>query len=163
MHDEHPFSRAYRDAMARFAGHVQIVTTASGGAMRGVTATACCSVSDDPPTVLACVNRFNPKNEIFLESGNFALNTLGARHKPLSDAFSGLGGLSTEERFAMGDWSFDGSGAPVLNDALASFDCRLVEAKEMSTHWILIGEVVKTRCGDEDEALMYYRRAYRTL
>ncbi|AMM84943.1 flavin reductase family protein [Martelella sp. AD-3] len=163
MHDDQPFTRAYRDAMARFAGHVQVVTTAHDGALRGVTATACCSVSDAPPTVLACVNRLNAKNMVFLESGNFAVNTLGARHKPLADAFSGLGGLSAQERFAKGAWDFGGSGAPVLEDALASFDCRLVEAKEMSTHWILIGEVVRTQCGEDDEALMYYRRAYRTL
>ncbi len=163
MHDETPLTRAYRDAMARFAGHVQVVTTAHDGALRGVTATACCSVSDAPPTVLACVNRMNAKNMVFLESRNFAVNTLGARHKPLADAFSGLGGLSAQERFAKGEWDMGGSGAPVLKDALASFDCRLIEAKEMSTHWILIGEVIRTECGAEDEALMYYRRAYRTL
>ncbi|MET3599332.1 flavin reductase [Martelella mangrovi] len=163
MHEDQQFPRTYRDAMARYAGHVQIITTAHGGAMRGVTATACCSVSDAPPTVLACVNRLKQQNAIFLESGNFALNTLGARHKALADAFSGLGNLSTDERFAMGEWHFEGSGAPVLQNALASFDCRLIEAKEMSTHWILLGEVVGVGLGTQDEALMYYQRNYRAL
>nr|WP_272210758.1 flavin reductase family protein [Marinicella sp. W31]MDC2876672.1 flavin reductase family protein [Marinicella sp. W31] len=163
MNEDQKFPRSYRDAMARFAGHVQVVTTAHGGAIRGITATACCSVSDAPPTVLACVNRLNEKNAIFLESGNFALNTLGARHKPIADAFSGLGSLSTAERFALGSWTLNGSGAPVLENAFASFDCRLIEAKAMSTHWILIGEVVDVALGTEDEALMYYQRAYRTL
>lgn len=51
----------YRDAMARYAGHVQIVTTALGSERRGVTITAACSVSDNPPTVLVCLNNSNPK------------------------------------------------------------------------------------------------------
>ena len=162
--DEGPqFAKAYRDAMALYAGHVQIVTTAHGGVMRGVTATAACSVSDAPPTVLACVNRMNPHNAVFAETGNFALNALATRHRPLADAFAGFTGLSDEARFALAEWKTGASGAPVLADALASFECRLVEAKPMSTHWILIGEVVDVRMEDDDEALLYYRRGYHRV
>ena len=63
----------YRDAMSRYAGHVQIVTTAHEGEKRGVTITAACSISDNPAMVLACVNASNEKNAIFSKSGNFAL------------------------------------------------------------------------------------------
>ena len=163
MQDEHSFPNTYRDAMARFAGHVQIVTTAEGNAVRGVTATACCSVSDAPPTILACVNHHNERNHIFTTSGNFAVNTLSARHRPLADAFSGLGRLATAERFALAEWKTGQSGAPVLTDALASFDCRLIEAKRVASHWILIGEVLDVKSGPFDEALVYYERGYRTL
>ncbi|MEO1989514.1 MAG: flavin reductase [Martelella sp.] len=163
MHEDPHFSKHYRDAMAHYAGHVQIVTTAHGGVFRGVTATAACSVSDAPPTVLACVNRMNEHNAIFEESGNFALNTLAAHHRPLADAFAGFTGLSSEERFAMAEWEVEASGAPVLADALASFDCRLVEAKAMTTHWILIGEVASVKMSAPGEALLYYRRGYHYL
>ena len=67
----------YRDAMSRFAGHVQLVTTVLGKERRGVTITAACSVSDNPATVLICLNNSNAKNEIFFRSGIFVLNTLG--------------------------------------------------------------------------------------
>ena len=163
MHDEAQFSKQYRDAMAHYAGHVQIVTTAHGGKMRGVTATAACSVSDAPPTVLACVNRLNEHNGVFQESGNFALNTLAAHHRPLADAFAGFTGLTDEERFALAEWRIEKGGAPVLADALASFECKIVEVKSMSTHWILIGEVINVRHGGAEEALVYYRRNYHYL
>ena len=157
-------SSLYRDAMSRYAGHVQIVTTAHEGEKRGVTITAACSVSDNPATVLACVNASNPKNAIFSTSGRFALNTLSADQIDLANAFSGRDpSLSAEERFAMGDWQELVTGAPVLKDALAAFDCRLVEMKVMATHMVLIGEVVGVSFGPQRPALLYMDRGYRAL
>ena len=132
----------YRDAMSRYGGHVQIVTATHDGRSRGMTATASCSVSDNPPTVLVCINRTNERNAVFFESGAFALNTLSVGHRELADAFSGLGGLSEEERFARGNWDTIATGAPTLVDARAVFDCRVLEMKPMSTHTIVFGQVV---------------------
>lgn len=157
-------SSLYRDAMSRYAGHVQIVTTAHEGERRGVTITAACSVSDNPAMVLACLNVTNPNNTIFSRSGCFALNTLAADQIDLANAFSGRDpSLSGEQRFARGDWAELVTGAPVLKDALAAFDCRLVELKVMATHMILIGEVVGVAFGEHRGALLYMDRGYRTL
>ena len=154
----------YRDAMSRYAGHVQIVTTAHEGEKRGVTITAACSVSDNPAMVLACVNASNPKNAVFEKSGRFALNTLAADQIDLANAFSGRNpALTSEERFAMGNWQELVTGAPVLKDALAAFDCRLVEFKVMATHMVLIGEVLGVTFGEHKPALLYMDRGYRTL
>ncbi|MDM9628214.1 flavin reductase [Rhizobium sp. S152] len=155
--------RLYREAMSRFGGHVQLVTTAIGAESRGVTITAACSVSDAPATVLVCLNNSNPKNDIFFKSGVFALNTLGAHHHNLADAFSGRTHLTNEERFAVGKFATLVTGAPVLEDALASFDCRVTEIKEMSTHHIIFGEVVGVRVSDARPALLYMNRNYHTL
>lgn len=100
----------YRDAMSRYAGHVQLVTTALGDERRGVTITAACSVSDSPATVLICLNNSNAKNDIFFNSGIFALNTLGADHQSLADAFgkdAADGRRTLRRRFVRdaGDWS----------------------------------------------------------
>lgn len=157
-------SSLYRDAMSRYAGHVQIVTTAHGGERRGVTITAACSVSDNPAMLLACVNASNPKNAIFSRSGYFALNTLAADQIDLANAFSGRDpSLTSEKRFAMGDWQELVTGAPVLKDALAAFDCRLVELKVMATHMVLIGEVMDVSFGEPKPALLYMDRGYRSL
>ncbi|NLS05178.1 flavin reductase [Rhizobium sp. P32RR-XVIII] len=153
----------YRDAMSRFGGHVQLATTALGEARRGVTITAACSVSDSPACVLACLNNSNPKNEIFFRSGIFALNTLGAHHQALADAFSGRTPMNDEERFATGKFGKLVTGAPVLWDALASFDCRVMEIKEMSTHHIIFGEVVGVHFNETKPALLYMNRDYHTL
>ena len=155
--------RLYREAMSRFAGAVHVVTTDGAHGRRGTTVIAACSVSDDPPTILVCLNRTNPENDRFAQNGVFALNTLAPAQQNLADAFSGLTGLAQDERFALGEWETASSGAPVLVGALATFDCHLVEAKDIATHRILLGKVTGIRIGEFEEPLLYYRRAYRTL
>ncbi|MDO6963091.1 flavin reductase [Rhizobium alvei] len=156
-------SKLYRDAMARYAGHVQLVTTMLDGVRRGVAVTAACSVSDSPPTVLVCLNHNNEKNKIFFDSGIFALNSLAAQHQPLSHAFSGLENLTMDERFAKGNWDQLVTGAPALVDAIATHDCRIVKLVPHASHTIMIGEVAALRLGGPDPALVYMDRSYRTL
>jgi len=153
----------YRDAMSRYAGHVQLVTTALGNERRGVTITAACSVSDNPAMLLICLNNSNAKNEIFFNSGIFALNTLGAHHQALADAFSGKTNMTNDERFATGTFDTLVTGAPVLADALAAFDCRVTEIKRASTHNIIFGEVVAVHFSETKPALLYLNRDYHTL
>ena len=156
-------SKLYRDAMARYAGHVQLVTTIKDGIRRGVAVTAACSVSDSPPSVLVCLNHNNEKNQVFFESGIFALNSLAAHHQPLSHAFSGLEKLTMDERFAHGSWDSLVTGAPALTDAVATYDCRIVKLVPHATHTIMIGEVAALRLGGKDPALVYMDRSYQTL
>lgn len=153
----------YRDAMSRLSHHVQLITASDGTERRGVTITASCSVSDDPPTVLACLNAANPRNDIFSRSGSFAMNVLGERHLALAHAFSGRDQLDMERRFDLGRWTQLATGAPVLTDAIVAFDCRLIETRVMATHAILIGEVVDVRIGEAQPPLIYVDRGYRTL
>ena len=156
-------SQDYRDAMARFAGAVHIVTTDGAAGKRGVTAIAACSVSDEPPTILVCLNRQNPSNELFVENGVFALNTLAAGQQDISNVFSGFTDVASADRFSHGEWETLVTGAPVLKGALAVFDCQLIEAKEMATHRIYFGRVTGIRIGDKLEPLLYHDRKYRVL
>jgi len=153
----------YRDAMAHFAGAVHVVTTDGDAGRRGVTVIAACSVSDNPPTVLVCLNRQNANNDLFLHNGVFALNTLSSGHKRLSDAFSGLTALSQDERFALGEWDTLSTGAPTLVGAMAVFDCQLVEAKDFATHRVYFGKVTGLRVGANLKPLIYHDRGYRVL
>ncbi|MCO6185749.1 flavin reductase family protein [Rhizobium sp. L1K21] len=153
----------YRNAMARYAGHVQIVTTAFEGALRGVTITAACSVSDSPPMVLVCLNHGNPHNDIFSQSGIFALNTLGEEHQTLANHFSGFSGLTEEERFEQAEWDVLATGAPVLRGAIANYDCRIVDVKRASTHNVFFGEVAGLRLGNGSKSLVYMDRGYHAI
>ena len=155
--------QAYRDAMAHFAGHVHVVTTDGPGGLRGATVIAACSVSDHPPMVLVCVNRQNVKNEAFVANGKFALNTLASHHEALAVGFSGVTGLPVEERFALGKWDTIATGAPTLKDALAVFDCELIDAKDMASHRVLFGKVTGLRLGDNLQPLIYHDRGYHHL
>ncbi len=153
----------YRDAMANFAGAVHIVATDGAAGRRGVTVIAACSVSDNPPTILVCLNRENEANDSFRDNGVFALNTLATRHEPISSDFSGLTGKSQEERFRQGRWETLATGAPTLADALAVFDCEVVDTKDFATHRVLFGRVKALHVGDDARPLLYHRRSYHVL
>ena len=153
----------YRDAMSHFAGAVHIVTTDGARNKRGVTISACCSLSDDPPTVLVCLMRQHEENRIFIENEKFCVNTLAGHHKNLSDIFAGRGGMTQQERFSHGKWQTLKTGSPVLSDALVALDCQLVGWHVHATHYVLIGEVVAVKRNPGIDALMYLDRAYRTL
>ncbi|MEX0955832.1 MAG: flavin reductase [Rhizobiaceae bacterium] len=155
--------RTYRDAMARFAGAVHVIATDGQAGRRGVTVIAACSVSDNPPTILVCLNRENTSNDLFRDNGVFTLNTLTGGQGPLADAFSGLTGLSQDDRFAAAEWDAIATGAPALVGAAAVFDCELVDSKDFATHRVLFGRVRAVRIGDSLSPLIYYNRAYRVL
>lgn len=155
--------KLYRDGMARYAGHVQVVTTEFEGVRRGVTVTAACSVSDNPPSLLVCLNSTNANNEIFVKSGIFAVNSLSAEHQDLAAGFAGLTGVAAENRFASAEWLTLATGAPVLSDAVVAFDCRITDVKQMSTHFVLFGEVQAVHLGPERDSLVYLGRGFRAL
>ncbi|MDI6027577.1 flavin reductase family protein [Corticibacterium sp. UT-5YL-CI-8] len=155
--------QAYRDAMSRYAGAVQVITTDGPEGKRGTTVIAACSVSDTPPMVLVCVNRENPSNDLFVKNGTFALNTLAAKHEPLAVAFSGVTKLSPEERFAKAEWDVIATGAPALLDAISVFDCEIIDTKDLGTHRVLFGKVTGLRIGDNLRPLLYHDRSYHIL
>ena len=156
-------SQAYRDAMSRFAGAVHVVTTDGPAGRRGVTVSAAVSVSDDPPTILVCLNRNRPENTMFADNGCFAVNVLCADHIALARAFAGEGSLAMDRRFDLGDWQELATGAPVLAGARISLDCRVVETRKVHTHDVLLGEVVGVGEPGEGEALIYLDRQYATV
>ncbi len=153
----------YRNAMSHYAGAVQVVTTDGAAGKRGVTITACCSVSDDPATVLICLQKVHADNQMFIDNGVFAVNTIGAKHQNLSDVFSGRFPMGQDERFEQASWKTLVTGAPVLSDALSAFDCRIVSVQDHHTHLVIFGEVVALHMGGEDDALIYLNRRYHYL
>ena len=153
--------QAYRDAMARLAAAVNIITTTGPGGTRGFTASAVCSVTDTPPTLLVCLNRDSDSNQALKDNGVLCVNTLAADHEPLSPVFAGMTGLEGEDRFLHGTWTTLETGAAVLADAIASFDCRLTQAVEIGTHTVFFCEVVAVQT-NPSRALLYFARNYHT-
>jgi flavin reductase len=153
----------YRDAMARLGAAVNVVTSLGPAGRIGFTASAVCSVTDDPPTLLVCMNRDSPLNEAFKANGIFCVNVLAASQQALSPLFAGFDGSPMEQRFAAADWQAAATGAPVLMGAVASFDCRIAQVVEVGTHSVLFGEVLAITEGASCEALMYFRRTYHPI
>jgi flavin reductase (DIM6/NTAB) family NADH-FMN oxidoreductase RutF len=153
----------YRDGMARLAAAVHIVTTDGPAGATGFTASACCSVTDDPPTLLVCLNRFSQLHPIFQQNGVFCVNTLAGDQRELSELFGHRAGMAMQERFAQPGWKKAASNSPCLHDALAYFDCRITEVREVGTHYVIFGEVQDIRISNGDSALLYLNRSYRHL
>src|SRR4030081_80227 len=92
----------FREAMSRLGAAVHVVTTAGPAGKTGFTATAVCSVSDAPPTLLVCLNRKSAGGPMMRENGVFCVNTLGADAEAIADMFAGRTGAQSEARFQLG-------------------------------------------------------------
>ena len=153
----------FRNAMARLGAAVNVVTTTCSSGPCGLTASAVCSVTDDPPTLLLCINRESDMNEAFKSSGVLCVNTLAAAQEALSPLFAGLTRVEQAARFAFGDWTTLATGAPALVGAVVSFDCRITDSTEVGTHTVFFCQVEAIRSGDANEGLIYFGRSYHRI
>jgi flavin reductase len=151
----------FRDAMSRVAAAVHIVTTNGPAGLAGITATSVASITDEPPMMLFCINKTSPSAARMIENDVFCINTLAPSDEALADIFAGRTGHFLDKRFADGEWTK--LGAPVLRRAAAAFDCRLVEAKSVMTHFVMIGAVAAADFGPQGGNLSYARRKYDTV
>src|SRR5262245_62712299 len=100
--------------MRKVAGAVSVITTStSDGERRGLTATAVCSLSVTPPSLIACVNRKTWVAQFVPDSGVFAVNVLSHVQEAIARTFAGQTGLEAGERFSVGEWATRLTGAPV--------------------------------------------------
>src|SRR3954462_12125442 len=153
----------FREAMSLLGAAVHVITTAGPGGKAGATATAVCSVSDAPPTLLMCLNRKSQTNPVVVENGVFCINTLGHDGEEIADIFSGRTGVLGAERFGVGEWSTLSTGSPVLATAVIAFDCRIVEGRQVGSHNVFFGAVESVRLGPTGPALVYHERAYKRV
>ncbi len=151
----------FKLGMRGLAHAVNIITAAHGGHRYGMAATAVCSVTAEPPTVLVCLNRKSATHTGVSKSKAFCVNVLRAEDSDLSNLFSGA--QSGEGRFGSRDWSKLATGSPVLVDALVSFDCRVVKKLAHGSHTIFLGQVQQVLFGKKGKALLYAEGQYAKL
>jgi flavin reductase len=151
----------FRSAMARLGAAVHVVTTDGPAGLGGFTASAVTSVTDAPPMLLVCINRNVSSLGAVIENEVLCVNTLGSRHRQVSRIFSTK--IPMADRFASARWRKSVTGAPVLIDAVVSFDCRIARSVDVGTHAVLFCDVLSLSEGGEDEALVYFRKAYHSL
>lgn len=152
----------FRTAMARFPGAVTIITARVPEERRGITATAVCSVSAEPPSLLVCVNRGTGTGAAIHETGRFNVNLLADPADELALRFAGARGVTGEEKFAVGDWGEDDRGLPVLNEALLSLSCDVTDTLEAGSHTVFVGCITQIHQG-EGAPLMYERSRFHRL
>jgi flavin reductase len=151
----------FRSVMRQVISSVAIVTAGSGEVRNGLTATAICSVSVDPPTMLVCVNQQATADQLISETGAFAVNYLAEDQDDIARLFS-TPKLSADQRFAQGRWEPLVTGALVLSNAVAAFDCMVQEKIAFGTHHIFIGRVLAAISRDK-HALLYRDGSFRKI
>lgn len=150
----------FREAMSRLGAAVNVITSAGTSGRVGFTATAVCSVSDQPPTLLVCMNRSSSLHAVLKNNGVLCVNTLADDQRELSPVFAGLTGVWGEERFKVANWRTMTSGSPVLDGALVSFDCVIDRAIEVGTHSVFFCSVIDIIAKIDGNPLFYFGREY---
>ena len=138
----------FKDGMRHLVGAVTLITTLHESQRRGLTATAVCSLTAEPPSLLVCVNRNAEAHDLIAAAGCFCVNVLGYQHQDLAESFAARDGSKGEARFARGSWSRLVTGAPHLVDSLAAFDCEVFDAHAFATHTMYLGRVVAVQAGN---------------
>jgi len=147
---------AFKKGMRHLAASVTLITTRHRDLRGGLTATAVCSVSAEPPQILICVNKSASAHDTIGEAGFFCVNILSPEHRKIAERFAGMDGVEGDERFVdMGEWSTLTTSAPVLKGCPVSFDCKLVTEVKAGTHTIYIGEIVDLVLDPSACALLY--------
>jgi len=147
----------FRKAMRTLASAVSIVSTACDNRRFGMTATAVCSLSMQPPSLLVCVNQSSSLHRPLLSEGRFCINILHADQHDLAHMFSRK---DIEDRFAHGNWKLDDRGVPFVADAQASVFCTVEETYGHRTHSIVVGAVYRAAVRDSVHPLLYQDGRY---
>lgn len=160
--DAHP-APSFRDAMSALGSAVCVVTTDGSAGRHGMTATAVCSLSDHPASLLVCVNRASRMHDALAQNGVFVVNVLAAGQEVLSRLFADPARAMAERFDLAGDLVTTAVKVPALGSAQISIACAVTMMIEASTHSVVMGEVRQIVRGDGEGGLVYYNRRYHTL
>ena len=149
----------FRSVLGRFASGVTVVTVRHGDADHGMTASAFCSVSLDPPLTLVCIDRTTRMHELLERADSYAVNLLASHQESISRRFAEP---PDDTRFEGVGFDRGVTGAPLLHDVLAHVECELVDRHDGGDHTIVVGRVVAATAAD-GHPLLYYRGGYAEL
>jgi flavin reductase (DIM6/NTAB) family NADH-FMN oxidoreductase RutF len=149
----------FRGVLGRFASGVSVVTSkCKDGELRGITVSAFSSLSLNPPLILVCIDNRSSLVEHLGEGCSFAVNILGEDQETLSRRFAS----KEPNRFEGVGYKEGVSGSPLLDHALATLECKVVDNYAGGDHTIVVGEVEAAALTD-NKPLLYFRGGYAKL
>ena len=151
---------AFRDALASWASGVTIVTSRHEERIHGMTVSAFCSVSVDPPLILVCAEKSSITNSLIEQSQVFCVNVLAVGQETLSNKFASK--KDEYRRFQGLECQNGATHCPRIPGAAVQLDCRVVESVDAGDHYVYVGSVEQAVITDA-EPLVYHRGAYRGL
>ena len=151
---------SFRSVLGRFASGIAVLTALDGdGRDVGMTVSAFCSVSLQPPLLQACVDRTASMFDALQHAESFGVNILASEQEALSRRFAAV---ESSHRFDGLGYGRGDNGVVLLDDALAHMECRIVARHAAGDHMLFIGEVERATAQD-GRPLLYYRGGYAQL
>ena len=154
---------AYKRAMRKLAGGVCVVTSIHDGKKAGLTATAVCSLSVAPPSMVVCIDQESRTHAFIKGSGRLAVNALAVDQIQIAQRFSGATGLRGEDKFRGIGWSLGATGVPVLEDAMAAFECVVSTMIPSGSHSIIVALIANITTNNTGQSLVYVEGAYAAV
>lgn len=149
----------FRSVLGRFASGVTVLTARDAdGGDHGMTVSAFCSLSLEPPLVLACIDHAADMHSVLRSATHFGISILSDGQEALSRRFAEL----PSNRFDGIGYRRGESGVVLLDDALAHLECRSVKRLDAGDHTIHIGEVERSDAM-KGMPLLYYRGGYTQI
>jgi flavin reductase (DIM6/NTAB) family NADH-FMN oxidoreductase RutF len=153
-------SRDLRNALGRFATGVCIISTVTeAGDALGLTANSFASVSLDPPLVLWSLQNNSDVYDVFARPRYYAINVLGREHQDHSNRYAQKG----DHLLDPGHYAPGRHGAPIIDNALVSFECELHATHDGGDHLIIVGRVLDMKDRSDGEPLLFYSGGYHQL
>jgi len=149
----------FRRVCSQFATGVAIATVADeSNVPHGLTINSFTSVSLEPPLVLICIDYRSAILQRFRRATHYGINILTAMQRDLSNRFA----TKPDDRFDGLQWQPGVTGVPLIDGALATFECQTRQVIESGDHAIFLAEVVAAGTGT-GEPLLYFDSGYRLL
>lgn len=149
-------ARDFRDALGRFPTGVALVTVMEEGRARAMTVNSFASVSLDPPLVLWSLARDSFRYTLFHDVERFAINVLAADQIHLSGECARQDDLDASGA----KWEVGPGGSPLVEGAVARFECAREAIHEAGDHDVVIGRVTYFDTPRKAPALVFYRSGY---
>jgi len=163
---EEQVAQHFLTAMSSLAATVCVIAAATpDGERSGMTATAVCSLSTEPPQIVACVNRSASVAKALTLTGWFSVNILAGNQEDVAVTFAGRTGLQGSHRFDDDRWSRHVTGTPVLTRAAANLVCHVSNSLYQASHLVIIGRVLDVVLPEDETPapLMYHQRRFTTV
>ena len=163
MSEEKQANPHFRDAMASLGAAVNIVATNGDAGCCGLTATAVCSVTDNPPTVMVCINSKSQMNSVFQENGKLSVNILNHEQEEMACHFAGMTGLAMADRFTQPGWQNGQLQQPILENALATLEGDIYDVRQVGTHFVYMAEIKHISVREDGHGLIYFKRRFHSV
>jgi 3-hydroxy-9,10-secoandrosta-1,3,5(10)-triene-9,17-dione monooxygenase reductase component len=149
----------FKRVMSRFPTGVVVVATSCAGRLHGMTVNSFTSVSLDPLLLLFCASRTSTTWPYLRVARRFAVSVLGAGQEEAGRVFADRG----DDRFGAVSWSYNRSGQPILDDAIAWFDCAIEGIVVAGDHDIVVGRVLDAQERPDGDPLCFHRGRFQAL